>query len=321
MALGTDELLLTCRKEYLGDWLNLIGHQKAALTILKDLHTPESMQETETLRVILIWYYRFDITVGFLSGNGIILERDWIAASHESSLKRKEQNPSSMTIKFEEYTNHHRLLAADIAILFAKRTKAKKGQVLQSEQEFWTECNTLAQRIKHFEEPWDQVWKKAKKDGMDDSGWCPRPQDDIVDPTNRRPFFTGDLYTMNFVFMDIWALKVMFKYKLAQLEGKPPPLECREEAFKAAQMFEAVELDPDSRPGALLAMLQAFAMTCLFLPKDERTTTWVRRKFVAVEAKGYVMTIMVKCHTWCLHSFGCCQTLASVCLDSMLITS
>lgn len=278
-------------QEYLGDWLNLIGHQKAALTILKALYTPQTMQETPTLRIILIWYYRFDITVGFLSGNGVILERDWIAASHESSVKRKEQNPSSLTLKIEEYLNYHRLLAADLAILFAKRTKAKKGLISQSEQEFWTECNILAQRIKQFEDSWDPALKSSGKDEVKFSKWLPRPQDDIVDPTKQRPFFTGTLYPMNFAIMDMCALKVMFKYKLAQLEGKPPPPECREEAFKAAQMFEAVELCPESRPGAILTMLQTFAITCLFLPKDKRTTTWLRRKFVSMEAKGYVPSI------------------------------
>ena len=244
--------------------------------------------------MILIWYCRFDITIGFLSGNGVLLEREWTAACHEQSLKRKEQNPTSVPIKIEEHMTHHLLLATDLAILFAKRTKVRKGLISQSEQEFWNECNSLAQRIRHFEDSWDPALKDDGKQETDFSQWLPRPRDDIVDPAQQRPFFTGELFPMNFAIMDMCAMKVIFKYKLAQLKGQQPPTQCREEAFKTAQMFEAIELCPDSRPGALLAMHQAFAMTCIFLPKDERTTMWLRRKYASLEAKGYVLINIIQ---------------------------
>ncbi|KAF2235613.1 hypothetical protein EV356DRAFT_444829 [Viridothelium virens] len=287
-------LQLATFEEYLGDWLNLIGHQKAALTILKALYTPESIQETPTLRMIFIWYFRFDISVGFLSGNGVILEREWIATCHEKSLERKEQNPSSVSAKIEEAMNHHRLLAADLAILFAKRTRSKKRPVSQSEQEFWAECSSLRRRIKQLEESWTPASIGPQNVATDSLRWLPRPQDSILDPRTTRLLFTGDFYPMNFAIMDMCALKVMFKHKLAQFQGKPTPLDCREEAVKAAQMFEAIELSPESRPGAPLAMHQAFAITCLFLPKDERTVMWLRRKFVSVEAKGYIFPLTLR---------------------------
>ncbi|KAI9663007.1 MAG: hypothetical protein M1821_008054 [Bathelium mastoideum] len=281
-------LQLATFEEYLGDWLNLIGHQRAALTILKTFYTPESIQETPTLRKILMWYYQFDLTVGFLSGNGVILEKEWIARCHERSLREKQANPSNVALTIEEYMNHHRLLATDLAILIAKRTRAKKGLVCQSEQEFWTECNSLAQRIAHFENYRDPALNDSGKEEYDFSGWRPRPSNDIVDPTRQRPFYTGELFPMNFALIDLCAIKVMFQYKLVQLEGKPQSADCTKEAFKAAQMFEAIQLCPDSRPGALLAMHHSLAMTCLFLPRDERTTMWLRRKFVSVEANGYI---------------------------------
>ena len=274
----------------MGDWLNLIGHQKAALTILKTFYTPDSIQATPTLRRILTWYYQFDITVGFLSGNGVVLEREWMVRCHEAFLREKEKHPTSLVAKLEEYINHHRLLAADLAILFAKRTRAKKGQIQQSEQEFWTECDNLARQIRQLEGSRDPALKASMGEEYDILRWLLRGPNDAVNPTNRRPFYTGELYPMNFAFIDICALKVMFKHKLAQLEGKPPPAECREHAYKAAQMFEAIELCPDSQPGAILAMHQCLAMTCLFLPKDEETVMWLRRKFVSVEAKGQVTT-------------------------------
>ncbi|KAI9710342.1 MAG: hypothetical protein M1820_002837 [Bogoriella megaspora] len=281
-------LQLATFEEYMGDWLNLISHQKAALTLITGLYTPDTIMGTPTLRRIFIWYTRFDITVGFLSGNGVILDRKWMAKCHESALSRVQNNPSSIRYKIEEYMTHHRLLAVDLAILFAKRTKAKKGLISQSEQEFWSECNAISERIQKFSNNWDPALRDPTKVATDFSGWKPRPVDDIVDPTEQRPFYTGDLQPMNLAIVDLSAMNVMFKYKLAQLEHRPPPPECRDEAFNAARMFEAIELCPDSQPGALLAASQSFAMACLFLPKDERHTTWLRRKFATMESNGYI---------------------------------
>jgi len=48
-------------KEFLGDWINLSNHQKAACNIITGLYTPQTIMEDEMTRVILGWYIRFDV--------------------------------------------------------------------------------------------------------------------------------------------------------------------------------------------------------------------------------------------------------------------
>jgi hypothetical protein len=235
---------------------------------------------------MLTWYTRFDITVGFLSGDGSVLDRDWMVACHEHCLEQKNKDPTNVQAQIEEYMTHHRVLAGDLSVFFANAAKAKKGLFSQSESEFWAECKVLSQRIQSFADDWDPVLRNPALEVTDFSSWNPGPEDDIVDATSQRPFYTGELFPMNFAIIDVCATKCMFQYKLALLEGKPPPIECTEEAFKAARMFEAIELCPEFSLGALLGIHQSFAMTCLFLPKDERTTTWLRRKFALMESTG-----------------------------------
>jgi hypothetical protein len=235
---------------------------------------------------MLIWYTRFDITVGFLSGNGIVLDRSWMAACYERCLQQKQSDPSDVQSSIEEYMTHHRLLAVDMAALFAKGAKIRKGSNSPSEQEFWAECEAMSESIQSFANNWDPILSNPALEVTDFSSWRSGPDDSVVEPTSQRPFYTGELFPMNFAVVDRCAMKCMFMYKLALLEGRPPPVECRDEALKAARMFEAIELCPDAQPGALLAIHQSFAMTCLFLPKDERTTMWLRRKFALMESAG-----------------------------------
>lgn len=53
-------------QEYLGHYVNLLGHQQAAKQMLLELYSPRSIMETELRRKILAWYTRFDLTGGLM---------------------------------------------------------------------------------------------------------------------------------------------------------------------------------------------------------------------------------------------------------------
>ena len=44
-----------CRQEFLGDWVNLLGHQRAAYEILTELYTPQSIMDSGMTRIMLGW--------------------------------------------------------------------------------------------------------------------------------------------------------------------------------------------------------------------------------------------------------------------------
>lgn len=62
-------------KEYLEDWFNVVGHQKAAHRMLLELYSPETIMEDELQRKILSWYSRFGLTAGLISGYETVLGR------------------------------------------------------------------------------------------------------------------------------------------------------------------------------------------------------------------------------------------------------
>lgn len=63
-------------KEYLGDWVNVVGRQKAAYRMLLELYSPDTIMDDELQRKILSWYSRFDLTAGLISGYETVLGRD-----------------------------------------------------------------------------------------------------------------------------------------------------------------------------------------------------------------------------------------------------
>jgi hypothetical protein len=67
----------------LGDWVNLMGHQKAAHEMLTRLYTPETIVKSDFLLKVVFWYVRFDLFVGFQSVGGAVLSRDWYVAVHK----------------------------------------------------------------------------------------------------------------------------------------------------------------------------------------------------------------------------------------------
>lgn len=75
--------MLTSRKEYLGDWVNLMGHQKAAFEVLTQLFTAQSVMQTPAGRVALMWYSRFDVFIGLMGSFEPSLSREWFSAPVE----------------------------------------------------------------------------------------------------------------------------------------------------------------------------------------------------------------------------------------------
>src|SRR6186713_2524290 len=104
----------------LGDWVNLMGHQKAAYEILTRLYTPHSIMQTELLRKVLLWYTRFDLFVGFQSGGESVLGRDWYVAAHDYYAQKAREDPDNLTLKYEERFSYSRLVAKDSSDLFAR---------------------------------------------------------------------------------------------------------------------------------------------------------------------------------------------------------
>ncbi|KAK4548240.1 hypothetical protein LTR36_010110 [Oleoguttula mirabilis] len=276
-------LQLATIEEFLGDWVNLLGHQRAAYQILKDLFTPQTIMQDETRRRIISWYIRFDLFAGYMSGGETRLEREWFASCADFYRRQARDRPSDLGARFEEYFATSRLLATDVALLFAGKTKNTV-----TDEQFADDTSNLMGQFAKF----GRTIQSAFTDPscfVKSFPNAPHPgEEDIVEFRHPGYFYAGEFFTMNFVLIDFWAIELMFKYQLTMAQRQPPPPELTEIALKKCKMFEAVEHSGQGPSGSVLGFQASLGIASLFLPKDKRHTDWCRKKFALIEQHGYI---------------------------------
>jgi hypothetical protein len=275
-------LQLATIEEFLGDWINLMGHQKAAYQILTDLFTPQTIMQDETRRKIITWYIRFDLFAGMMGGGATTLERDWFAASAEFYQRQTRDKPHDLGARFEGYFATSRLLATDVTILFSGKAKNSI-----TDEQFATGLDQLAQQFHSF----GHTIETAFTDPSCFVHTFPDPspdeeEEDLFQYRDPHFLYAGELSTMNFVLTDHWAIDMMFKLQISIALGQPPPVELGEIAMKKCKMFDAIQHGSDGGATAILGCQASLGIMSLFLPKDPRYTLWSRQKFARIEQLG-----------------------------------
>ncbi|KAL8815435.1 MAG: hypothetical protein Q9223_005423 [Gallowayella weberi] len=283
----TDATLLTILQlaaieEYLGDWVNLLGHQKAACSMLTELYSIESIMDNELRRKILSWYTRFDLFAGFMSGYETILGREWAAVNEGYLAEQAIRHPESIDCRIEAAVASHRVIALDMVMLFSK---LPRGAITL--EEFKLENEKIAMRI--------QDWKTSLEPLLSDDrylvesfeGAREREEDDIVDPYRPGGLYQGPLWTLNFLRMDFLGMDITHTYQTALMLQQSPPPGLVNMALEMCRLFEAIQYWPGSTPGAILSAQAGLGIAVIFLPKTDRHISWCRRKLAAVESQGY----------------------------------
>lgn len=270
-------------KEYLGDWVNVVGHQKAAHQMLLELYSPDTIMEDELQRKILSWYSRFDLTAGLISGYETVLGRDWFCAREEFYRQQSEGHPHDINYKIETAIARHCLNAMDMALLLARLSREALGV-----EEFKIENEELSMRISTWEQQlyilFEEVRCQVKTFEIKR-----RPDlEDVVDPHMPGGIFLEGLCSLNLLLMDWYGLDLMHKYQTALIlqQSQPPKLSLI--AWELCRMFEAIDCWPEAPPGVVLSTQASLSMAMLFLPKDRRNIMWCRRKLARIESLGYV---------------------------------
>lgn len=265
----------------LGDWVNLMGHQKAAFEMLTRLYTPQSITESDFLLKVILWYIRFDLFVGFQSGGESVLGREWYEAVHECYVQKVRENPDDIDMQYEERFAYSRLVAKDSNDLFARTAKG-----LISPQEFMAQLPALTEKVGALQKTFgpslvDPSYKVERVPGK-------AHPDDIVDPHEPNIIWGGALWTSNYLMLDTWGIVFMFNISSSIALRQPLDPEVTKSAYNAIQVFEAMCAYPDAPPGTQLEAQVCFAIATLFLPKDAKTVQWCRRMFAKIESAGYV---------------------------------
>ncbi|KAI9878327.1 MAG: hypothetical protein M1830_001226 [Pleopsidium flavum] len=285
---NTDATLLTILQlatfeEYLGDWVNLLGHQRAAYEMLVELYSPNTIMVSEVRRKILNWYARFDLFAGLMSGYETVLAREWFYACQQYHRQQLQLHPDNIDYKIERAIADHRLTALDMSTLFAKMSR---GAI--TIEEFMKQNKAISERI--------TAWRHTLDPGLTDPNYAvnsfagarERDPDDIVDPYRPGGLYQGPLWTVNFLLIDWCAVSLMHRHQTAFILQRQPPDELGALALEQLRLFEAIEFWPGSPSGAVLAVQASLAMASLFLPKDERHIMWCRKKLATIESMGYI---------------------------------
>ncbi|CAA9961920.1 hypothetical protein P3342_007969 [Pyrenophora teres f. teres] len=280
-------LQLASIEEMLGDWVNLMGHQKAAFELLTRLYTPETITQSDFLLKVLLWYIRFDLFTGFQSGGEGALGREWYEAVHDCYVQKVRDNPDDIEMKYEERFAHSRVVAKDSNDLFART-----GKGLVSPQDFMAQLPLLKERI--------DVLRENLPPALTDASYMvhcipgtPDP-DDIVNPYEPDIIWGGQLWTTNYLNLDLWGIQFMFAISCSMALKQPLDPKFTKEAYKAIQMFEAMCAYPEAPLGSQLEAQVSFAIAVIFLPKDAKTMMWIRRTFAKIEASGYIYSDVLR---------------------------
>lgn len=268
------------KQEWLGDWVNLMRHQKAALALITKLYTPESINANESLRKIFQWYIRFDSFVGLLSGSGVQMSLDWIEAQHDFYVKQCSKEPDELYWKYEERWALIRLTGQTLSGLGKRR-----AQKAISEQEFKESFASCAKDVAALTDNLHPSLTDRSKLVKD---YPPRPDDfdSIVDPYEPDLLYGGDIFDTNMLIHDLMAYQTFFKQHIGTVQGIHDVVGLRKMALRMCQIYEALKLYPGSPAGIQLGMQAGQAFSVLFLRQNEKEIMWGRRTMAEIEAGG-----------------------------------
>ena len=268
-------------QEFLGDWINLLGHQKAAYHILTELYSPGTIMQSGMTRIVLGWYMRFDVFASLMGGFETVLSREWFSESFEYFHRMTRAEPAVIHWKIEAALAQTRLLATDMSLLFSKMGKREISM-----EQFLGENAELSSRIENWKVKMDPALFDCRYAITEFPGAPPRGPDDIVDPYLPGVLFSGPLWAMNVASLDWHSVDLMHRYQTSMITQTQLDIEVVRKAYESCQLFEAMELLPNSPPGIILACQASLGIACLFLPRDEKHATWLRRKLALVETNG-----------------------------------
>lgn len=263
----------------LGDWVNLMGHQKAANQMLTQLYDTKTITQSPFLLKVILWYSRFDLFVGLQSGGEAILSRDWYVAVHEHFEKEVREHPDDLGIRYDERFAYSRLVAKDSSDFFFKKAK---GSI--SDADFMDELPKLGERVHALETTTDTILFDPKHKVHAIPG-SPDP-DSVVNAFEPDLLWGGRYWTSNYLRLDMWGIIFMYNLSSSLALQKAPDPEMTQRALRSAQLFEAIRNYPEAPPGAIIEAQASFAISTIFLPKDPKTVTWCRKTLARIESAG-----------------------------------
>ena len=247
--------------------------------MLLDLYSTETIMDTELGRKVLSWYARFDIFAGLMSGYETSLGREWLVANEVYYRHQTQRHPGDINHQIGTAVATHRLMAMDMAVIFAKRSRAEITLV-----EFKLENERMSKRISDWKRHLNSLHQAAATSVQ--SFEVKGPSTSIIVPHMPGGFYKEGLSTLNLMLIDGLAIDIMHRYRFALLLKQPLPSELGKMALDLCGLVEAVDCWLEAPSGVALSVQAALALATLFLPKNDRYKTWSRQKLARIEGMG-----------------------------------
>ena len=265
-------------KEYLGDWINLMGHKKAAFEVLTQLYDPHSAMQSPVGRMAVTWYARFDVITSVMGCLAPSMSREWFTAQVEHYQDRATAEPQNVGCKFELWSARLRLIMMEMGLLYAKRAKRDI-----SEDEYAAEHQRLAVVL----EEWKNSWDPAMTDPSFLLTDLPTNNSDI-NPFTPEPLFQPPLFVATALVCEYHSLALMHASQSSIKLTDEAKAGLRERANAICRIVEAVEVWQGSPLGSLILLQACMVMASFYVRRDARHHMWLRRKYASLESMGYV---------------------------------
>ncbi|KAL7899246.1 hypothetical protein HDV64DRAFT_223787 [Trichoderma sp. TUCIM 5745] len=279
-------LQLATIEEYLGDWVNLMGHQKAAFEILTRIYTPQTAMQSAIGRMCLSWYARFDNIVALMGRFPTEIPREWFTTMVAFYQSQMASNPAELRWKIEDRSARLRLISYDMSDLYARGSRQQMDPT-----DYALQHSHLTAQLEGWKGSWDPALCDQKHLVTDFFWRRPLDPGDIVDPYRPGVLYEYPLFNSTIITMEWHSIVIMHKSQSPDMSPEQLFAELGGHAFAVCELFECMEHWPELPAGTLIAMQPCLAIAGLFLPHQPNHHMWLRQKFAMLEAQGHINPI------------------------------
>ncbi|KAL7922369.1 hypothetical protein ACQKWADRAFT_87522 [Trichoderma austrokoningii] len=269
--------------EYLGDWVNLMGHQKFALEVLTKIFTPETATQSSIGRVCVSWCARFDNIVALMGGFPTQIPREWLTTMVAFYQRQMASYPAKLRWKIEDRSARLKLISYDMSILYARGNRQEIEPTVYA-----YEHHRLTAQLEEWKTSWDPALCDREHLITDFPWRRPLDPNDFVDPYRPGLLFDHPLFNNSVITTEWHSIVMMHKSQSPNVSPEQLSEELRGHAFAVCEMFECMEHWPELPAGALIAMQPCLAIASLFMPRQPNHNMWLRQKFALLEVQGHI---------------------------------
>ncbi|CEJ84648.1 hypothetical protein VHEMI03538 [[Torrubiella] hemipterigena] len=276
-------LQLATIEEYLGDWANLMGHQKAAYEIIVKLFNPTTIMQSSIGRMTLQWYVQYDVIVALLGAFPTALPDPWFTTAVRFYQEQIALHPTDVNWKIDELNASMYIIQRDMAHLYSRIAKQQIPENVAV-----LEHDTITRQLLEWKQSWDPSLVDSRFAVPEEALAGSAMPGDIVDVFTPGILFDNPLLSTT-INTAHWHGQMLL-HKTQHPLSTPDSI--REElasyAYIICQIIASLEAWPKTPSGVLPMMHHNLSMAAYFLPRDARHIAWLGRRFALVESLGYV---------------------------------